>query len=137
MELSVYTKVAMGIFTFVAVGFILFESFGFVVHLRTEPWTKHALFHMITGLFYLQAICVLIVVLTWFPFREAEYWSWWAILFAALSVYGTHFLGDPLTGGGLHGHQTAAAPPWVLNFLNVLALVTYAFALGISYQHFL
>ena len=46
----------MGIFTFVAVGFILFEAFGFVVHLRKEKWTKHALFHMITGLFYLQAV---------------------------------------------------------------------------------
>ena len=57
-------------------------------------------------------------------------------MFAALSFYGSHFLGNPLSRGGLYGHQTAGAPPWVLNLLNAVALTVHAAGAGLSFQHF-
>ena len=137
MEASIPTIIAMAAFTFVAASFIIFESYGFFIHWRVETWPSHAIFHMLSGLFYLQALCVMIIVLTWFPFREAEVWSWWAMIFTALAVYGSHFLGNPLSRGGLYGHQTAGAPPWVLNTLNAIALAVHAVGAGLSYTRVL
>ena len=70
MDPSILTFVVMSMFTFVAVSFIILETYGFAVHYKVETWPRHPLYHMLTGLFYLQAICVLIIILTWIPFRE-------------------------------------------------------------------
>lgn len=136
MDLSIQTIVAMGLLTALAVGFAAVDTRGGIIHFKTEPWTKHAMFHAVTGLIYTIALCVLVVVLTWIPFRQGEWWSWWAILFIGVSIHGGHFLVDALTKGGLRGGGTAQGPGMVFYWATGFALIMYAVSLGLSYSHF-
>ena len=78
----------------------------------------------------------MVVVLTWIPFRDGEFWSWWTILFIAVAVHGGHLLGDVLTEGGLRNDMPAQGRGLVVYSLTIFALVIYAVGLGLSYQHF-
>lgn len=136
MDISIQTMAAMALFTALAAAFAAVDTRGGFIHFRTEPWTKHAMFHAVTGLFYTQALCVLVMVLTWIPFRQGYWWSWWAIMFVAVAIHGGHFLGDALTHGGLRGGGTAQGPGLVFYSATGVALLLYAVGLGLSYQHF-
>lgn len=136
MDPSTLTYVAMGLLTALAVGFAAVDTRGGIIHFRTEPWTKHAMFHAVTGLIYTIALCVLVVVLTWIPFRQGDWWSWWAIMFIGASIHGGHLLVDALTRGGLRGGGTAQGPGLIFYSATSFALVMYGVGLGLSFAHF-
>lgn len=137
MEASIQTLIGMSIFTAAAGVFAAVDTRGAFIHYRTEPWTKHSMFHAVTGLFYTQALCVLVVLLTWVPFRDGQGWSWFAILFIAVAIHGGHFLGDAITHGGLRGGGTAQGPGLLFYAGTGVVLVSYLVGLGLSAQHFL
>ena len=135
MEPSVQTLIGMSIFTATALAFLAVDTRGAVIHLRKEPWTNHAMFHAVTGLFYTQTLCILVTVLTWIPFRQVDSWSWWAILSIGVAIHGGHFLGDALTHGGLRGGGTAQGPGLVFFAGTGVALLMYIAGAGLTYQH--
>lgn len=136
MEPSTQTLVGMSLFTAAASAFAAIDTRGAIMHYKTEPWTNHAMFHAVTGLFYTLALCGLVVLLTWIPFREGHVWSWWTVLAIGVTIHGGHFLGDAVTHGGLRGGGTAQGPGMVFYSGTGLALVGYLVASGLTYQHF-
>lgn len=134
--LSTRTKIGMWMYTVLATVFGFVDARGGLIHLRTEGWgTNHALFHMITGLFYTLTLCVLIVILTWIPFNQGQRWAWWSIVLAALTIHGGHVLGDQLTHGGLSGGGTAQGPGMVFFSLTLTALALYVVAFILTWPH--
>ena len=136
MEPSIQTTVGMSIFTFLAVGYAMVSARGAILHRIRESWPSHAHFHTVEGALYTQGLCVLVVALTWFPFRDGGDWSWWTIMYLAIAMHGGHLLGDALTRGGLRGGETAQATGPMIYSVTVGALLLYAIGLGLSYQHF-
>lgn len=136
MEPSTKTKVGMWMFTVLAVVFGGVDARGGLIHLNTPDWgTHHAQFHMITGLFYTLALCAIILILTWGPFKRGEGWAWWTIALAAITIHGGHVLGDAMTEGGLKGGGTAQGPGLVFYSLTCLALFLYLVALALTRGH--
>ncbi len=135
MQVSLKTKIALWLFTALAVAFFIIDTRGAFIHLDTEPWPHHAMFHAVTGLFYTQALCILVIVLAWIPLRQGHKWSWWAIMFIAVAIHGGHFLGDFMTEGGLRGAQAAQGPGLIFYVLTGLALVLYFVGLALCFGH--
>ena len=135
MEMSTLTLVGMSIFTAAASAFAAIDTRGAIIHYKTEPWTNHAMFHAVTGLFYTQALCVLIIILIWIPFRQGHMWSWWTTMFIAVAIHGGHLVGDLMTEGGLRGGGTAQGPGIIFYSLTVAALVAYFVGLALTYGH--
>lgn len=136
MPISTRTKIAMWIFTIAAAAFFIIDTRGAFIHLRTEPWPNHAMFHAITGLFYTQALCVLVILLTWIPFRQAQNWAWWTVVGIGVAIHGGHFVGDVMTHGGLRGGGTAQGPGLIFYSLTGVALLLYLIAGALSRAHF-
>jgi len=136
MEVSKQTKIAMWIFTFAAMAFFIVDTRGAFIHLRTEPWTNHAMFHAVTGLFYTQALCVIVLILTWIPFKKGQLWSWWTIMLIGVTIHGGHLIGDIMTDGGLRGGGTAQGPGMIFYSLTAVALLLYLAGLALSRKHF-
>lgn len=136
MAPSTRTRVGMWMFTVLAAVFGVIDARGGFIHLGTEDWgSAHARFHMITGLFYTLALCAIILILTWIPFKQGQRWAWWTIALAAVTIHGGHFLGDALTEGGLRGGGTAQGPGLIFYSLTGLALALYLVALGLTHSH--
>jgi hypothetical protein len=134
MERTIRTKIGMWMFTVLAVVFGAVDARGGLIHLHTEGWgSSHA--HMVTGLFYTLALCAVVIILTWIPFRRGEQWAWWTIAMVAVTIHGGHLLGDALTEGGLRGGGTAQGPGMVFYSLTGLALLLYVVALLLSWRH--
>lgn len=134
--MSTKTKIGMWMFTLLAVVFGGIDARGGLIHLHTEDWgSPHAQFHMITGLFYTIALCIIIVLLTWIPLKKGQAWAWWTIAMAAVTIHGGHFLGDYLTHGGLRGSQAAQGPGSIFFMLTGLALLLYLVALALTRGH--
>ena len=136
MDLSAITLAGMSLFTLAAAAFAAIDTRGAFIHLRTEPWTNHAMFHAVTGLFYNQALCALVVFLTWVPYRQGEVWTWWLVLLIGIAIHGGHFLADRMTHGGLLGGGTAQGPGLIFYTGTGIALVMYLVGSGLTFQHF-
>jgi len=129
------TKIGMWMLTILPLAFAGVDARGGFIHLRTEDWTDHAMFHMITGLFYTLALCAVIIILIWIPYRRGERWAWWTIAMIAITIHGGHFLGDALTHGGLRGGGTAQGPGLIFYSLTGAALALYIVALALTWKH--
>lgn len=133
--MSFRTKCGMFMITFLAAAFALIDARGGTIHLQSEDWSAHANFHLVTGLFYTVALCAVIVVLTWIPFRRGELWAWWLIAALAVTIHGGHFVGDFITHGGLRGGGTAQGPGLLFYSLTGVALLLYIIAMILCYPH--
>ena len=136
MDPSTQTTIGMLLITFVAIVFSASAITGAVIHHRKEEWPTHALFHTVEGAMYSQGLAGMIVILTWFPFRDGEFWSWWTIIFIAIWVHGGHLLGDALTKGGLRNDIPALGPGKVIYSLTITSMLIYAVGLALAFQHF-
>ncbi len=136
MELTTRTKIGMWMYTVLATVFGLVDARGGFQHLNTPDWgTNHALFHMITGLFYTLALCAIIIILTWIPFKKGERWAWWTIVLCGVTIHGGHVLGDQLTHRGLAGGGTAQGPGELFFALTCTALGLYMVAFILTWPH--
>ncbi len=136
MEPTQKTKIGMWMLTVLAAVFGLIDARGGLIHLNTEGWgTHHAQFHMITGLFYTLALCAIIIILTWIPFKQGHRWAWNTIVMVGLTIHGGHILGDYLTGGGLRGGGTAQGPGLIFYSLTCTALGLYIIAFILTWPH--
>ena len=71
-------------------------------HGREADWTAHQRSHAIWSSGQGAALCLLIIVLAWIPFRRGERWSWYALLVATLGQHGALVLGYVMTGWKSH-----------------------------------
>jgi len=135
MELSKRTKVGMWLLTFLAVTFFLVDTRGAYFHWKDAGWPDHAMFHAVTGLFYTQIICIMIVVVTWIPLKQGQPWSWWAIALMGIGIHGGHVAGNALTHHGLSGAEAAQGPGLIFFAGTVTALILYIIGLILTRAH--
>lgn len=134
-EVSRRTKIALWLFTVLAVAFFAVDTRGAFIHYYSAGWEPHAMFHAITGLFYTQILCILVVILSWIPLRQGQYWSWWAVALIGIGIHGGHVVGDWLTDAGLRGQQAAQGAGIIFYSGTLLALFLYLVGLAMSYRH--
>lgn len=135
MQLGTRTKIGMWLFTILSAGFFVVDTRGAYFHWLREGWPDHAMFHAVTGLFYTQIICIMIMVVTWIPLRQRQPWSWWAIALMGIGIHGGHVLGNALTNEGLSGAQAAQGPGTIFFAGTVSALVLYCLGLYLVRPH--
>ena len=133
--MTLRTQIGMWMLTVLAAAFALIDARGGTIHLLGEDWSAHAKFHLVTGLFYTVALCTVMIVLTWGPFRRGERWAWWLIAALSVTIHGGHFVGDVMTHGGLRGGGTAQGSGLLFYSLTGVALVLYIVALILCYPH--
>lgn len=135
MELSKRTKIGMWLFTILAATFFVVDTRGAYFHWKEAGWPDHAMFHAVTGLFYTQIICIMIIVATWIPFKQRQAWSWWTIALMGIGIHGGHVLGNYLSNNGLSGAQAAQGPGKIFFIGTVTALVLYIIGLFLTHPH--
>ena len=137
MELSIRTKIGIWLFTIPAATFLLLETRGAYSHWKEliDVWQPHAMFHAVTGLFYTQAICIMVIVLAWIPLKRGELWSWWGLALMSIAMHGGHVLADPITKNGLRGQQAGGGSGEMFYMGTVAALVLYILALILTRPH--
>jgi hypothetical protein len=135
MQLSRNTKLGMWMFTVLAAGFFAIDTRGAYFHWRDEDWSNHAMFHAVTGLFYTQILCALIIILTWIPLKRGERWGWWCVALGGMGIHGGHVVGDQLTDHGLSGAQAAQGEGWIFFAGTLLALTLYIVGLVLTFSH--
>lgn len=135
MPLDKRTRIGMWIFTIAAAAFFLIDTRGAYFHWRDAGWPNHAMFHAVTGLFYTQIICIMIIILTWIPLKAGQRWAWWCIALCGIGIHGGHILGDQLTHHGLSGAEAAQGRGIVFFVGTCTALVLYLIALALTHHH--
>jgi len=131
-------KIAMWLFTFLAMAYLIVESRGAFMHWQENIniWEPHAMLHAIQGAVYTQALCIMVVVLTWIPFRKGERWAWWSVGFIGVALHGAHVIGDAMSHGGLKGAQAAQGSGEMFYAITVTALILYIVGFFLSREFF-
>lgn len=131
-------KIAMWLFTFLAVSYFFVESRGAFMHWKDMLgiWEPHAMLHAVQGAFYTQALCILVVVITWIPFRKGERWAWWTVGFIGVALHGAHVVGDAMSHGGLRNAEAAQGSGAMFYALTVSALILYIVSFLLSRKYF-
>ncbi len=135
MGLSLRTRIGMWISTVCAAAFFVIDTRGAYFHWKDEPWPNHAMFHAVTGLFYTQILCILIIVLTWIPLKKGERWGWWALCIGGPGIHGGHIVGNALTNQGLSGAQAAQGPGIIFFTGTCIALGLYIVSQILTFPH--
>ena len=131
-------KAIMWLFTFLAVAYLVVETRGAFMHWQEmiDVWQPHAMLHAIQGAIYTQALCIMVVVITWISFRRGERWAWYAVGFIGVSLHGAHVLGDIMSHGGLSGAQAAQGSGQMFYAITVTALVLYIVGFIMAREYF-
>ena len=131
-------KIVMWLFTLLAVSYLVVESRGAFLHWQENlgVWEPHAMLHAVQGAFYTQALCIMVVVLTWIPFRNGERWAWLSIGFIGVFLHGAHVVGDLMSDGGLRNAQAAQGSGQMFYAITVTALVLYIVGFLMSCKYF-
>ena len=131
------TTFGMWLFTALAAGFFAVDTRGAYFHWKelSEIWPKHAMFHAVTGLFYTQILCVMIIVLTWTLLKEGRKLGWWTVGAMGLGIHVGHVIGDELTHHGLSDAQAAQGPGQIFFAGTLIALGLYVVALILTHSH--
>src|ERR1044071_160097 len=135
MTISKATRIGTWIFTIAPAAFFLIDTRGAYFHWRDAGWPDHAMFHAVTGLFYTQIICIVIIILTWIPLKAAQRWSWWTIALCGIGIHGGHIVGDQLSHHGLSGAQAAQGRGSIFFAGTCIALGLYIIGLILTYRH--
>lgn len=102
-------KCVMWLYTILSMSYLVIETRGAYLHWveKIDVWEPHAMLHAIQGTFYTQALCILVVVITWIPFRRGEYWGWLTAGCIGIVLHGSHVIGDAMSHGGLRNAEAA------------------------------
>lgn len=97
----------------------------------TDPtWTGHQRSHMIWAGGKLLAISILMILISWVPFRRGEPWAWVSLLVIVLISYGSLVIGYIATGWRSH-FGTAPLLSLIFTLTMLLALIsTYRYFFG-------
>lgn len=133
--LALRTKVGIWIFTIAAGAFFLIDTRGAYFHWRDAGWPDHSMFHAVTGLFYTQILCVLIIVTAWTLLKRGMAWGWWAIGFMGIGIHFGHVIGDAVTHQGLRGAQAAQGSGAIFYAGTLIGLTLYIIGLILTRPH--
>lgn len=129
------TTVGMWMFTVLAVVFFLVDTRGAYFHWKDAGWPDHAMFHAVTGLFYTQIVCAMIVIITWTLLKEGRRLGFWTIALMGLGIHVGHVIGNELSNHGLSGAQAAQGPGKIFYAGTLTALALYLVALFLTWPH--
>jgi len=137
MELTKTTKIGIWLFTIPAATFLILETRGALHHWQEflGVWDDHAMFHAVTGLFYTQALTIMIMITAWIPLRRGEAWSWWGLALMSIAIHGGHVLGDQMSNHGLSQQQAGGGPGKYFFYGTLVALAMYILALILTRAH--
>ena len=136
-ERSKKTTIGMWLFTILAATFFVIDTRGAYFHWRelSDVWPKHSMFHAVTGLFYTQILCIMIIVMTWTLLKEGRKFGWWSAGAMGIGIHGGHVVGDFLTDRGLSDAQAAQGPGVIFFTGTIIALVLYIVAMFLTHSH--